>query len=375
MAYPNPIKVIGSLSQVDDMFEYFKGALLDNNNPNLNEYEKWPYYHDFNLADDWFLWSSYMPLPNLPFNRQKFYEWIDYWTDFNGTFQNTSYAFNTINGTKLYTFSEPQSNWPVKAVNDWGKIKSLELGMFGSVGNGGSLTTQSSIGSGTVRSRIPHMTRCSLTYLRYGLTRFDTYGSCHPTVSYQPPPTNPVVNSSARTFNWTNAPGFTTASSYEYSINDGPWITASSKPINIPTNASVNIGNLSLRTKSGGYIQASSTISNTSRYPAPTMYIAVWVVVESSNSYTVYAGNSNMQDLDFSVSISGTVQLQQGQSANSFFYSVSILPGQYYGSYVGFASNLSPLNLNNKINTGNASPSQQPGGEQILLSLNQQIPI
>lgn len=185
MAYPNPITETGALSIGGDVFEYFKGALLDGNDRAGKNYETWPYFYESFLADDWFINSIYMPLPNLPFNRGVFYDWIDYWTgpDTYGDVipdEGTINRFSSIGSTRLYTFPEVLTGWTEKNVTDWGKIKTLELGMFGSVGNGGSLTTASIIGSGTVSSRIPFMTRYDMNYLRYGLTRFDSYGSCHP---------------------------------------------------------------------------------------------------------------------------------------------------------------------------------------------------
>lgn len=187
MAYPNPIKTTGALSQTNDIFEYFKGALVDlSNNP-----ESWAYWTD-DFIWDYFIESYFAPHSGngnpiaFPMTRQQFYDWIDYWTittsSSDALVRNTGNMFRTIHGTKLYQFIEPEGNinWPVEAVNHWGKIKTLELAIFGNVGNGGDLSANSLFTSGTVVSRVPEFKICSLSYLRYGLTRFDSYGSCHP---------------------------------------------------------------------------------------------------------------------------------------------------------------------------------------------------
>lgn len=197
MAYPETIKETGVLSQSNDVFDYFKGGLADLNNPEI-----WPLWNpSTGLFIDFFILSwTYVNPANInsrisfPMTRQQFYNWIDFWTittdSGNSRVNETMHMFRTIHGAKLYQFADVQGNenWTKEAVIHWGKIKTLELAIFGSVGNGGSLTTNSIFTSGSVVSRVPEFTINSLNYLRYGLSRFENkesiasapYGTCHP---------------------------------------------------------------------------------------------------------------------------------------------------------------------------------------------------
>lgn len=374
MAYPSPIKVIGPLSQIDDMFDYFKGALLDNEKERLGKnLELWPYFYDPLFVDESFINSQFFPLPDLPFNRQKFYDWIDYWT-FDESVAGVVNEFKTINGAKLYTFAEPQPGWTIRAVNDWGKIKSLELGIFGSVGNGGSLSSNSIIGSGSFYSRIPYMTRCSLTYLRYGLVRFESYGACHPEEAQTPAPTNPVVNTSARTFNWTNAAGFSELSNYEYYINGSGWITVTSKPISIPSNTHVPIGSLLVRTKGIGYTEPSDIIENDIAYISP-IDLYIWVTINNSSSYTVYA--AVIEPLPASLNIMGSVNIVLTPNMPQLYpFSIFLQSGQSYGTDHGFASSINTGSLANQVSSlGLVISPTTVDSRPININLNEQAPI
>ena len=202
MAYPDSIKKTGPLSLQDDIFNYFKGGLLNSNSTSVNR-ERWPIMPSYTIpgtnppievAGKYFLTGSFGTSLTFPCTRGDFYDYIDSFTittaSTDGTVNFSQYFFRTIHGGKLYQFSDVQgnANWPEEAVTNWGKIKTLELALFGSVGNGGSLTTSSVVGSGSFTSRVSEMKICSLNYLRYGLCRFRThgdfiappYGSCHP---------------------------------------------------------------------------------------------------------------------------------------------------------------------------------------------------
>lgn len=361
------------LDQTNDVFEYFKGALLDDDESIGKNPEKWPYYYDFNLMDERFTVSNSLTLPSLPFSRQVFYDWIDYWTDARDYYESPMQEgvvnmFHTIVGEKLYTFGSPVSGWPVRAVNDWGKIKSLELGLFGNVANGGSLSSQTIVGSGTLRSRIPHMKHSNPDYLRFALIKFDSYGPCHPVNASSPAPTNPVTNTSARTFDWTFASGYTSLSNYEYSINGGTWTTPTTKPINIPTFSHIPSGGLSLRTKGGGYVSPSSEIRNSSTYIGPFI-IYIWIVRESSIDYTI------------------RVQTEKGTASSAINFSGNLVLNRATGgsSTVAYSINLPAGNINaiqpreasfalasdgHFINTCTTSPSSTTSGRPIQVFMN-----
>lgn len=188
MAYPNPIKTTGALSIGADVFEYFKGALLDNSIKYKNP-EGWPYWinPDGVFQDDSFIQSRdfyYLQTGSvgnlsLPMNRDRLYKCFDYWSVSDN---NTTGEFKKIGSTSLYTFSEPVSGWTVDQVNTWGKMKCVEFALFGNVGNGGSLTTNSlaKFNGMTMQSSVNTWTNYDMNYLRYGLIKFDSYGSCHP---------------------------------------------------------------------------------------------------------------------------------------------------------------------------------------------------
>lgn len=185
MAYPNPIKTTGALSIGADVFEYFKGAALDTF-PSRNP-EGWPYYMITSLVIDYFLTSIAFNLQDtgsatlltLPIDRAKFYRCVDFWSGSPTPQYNLPF---TTKPNGLYSYSEPISGWTVDNVNDWGKIKSVELALFGNVGNGGSLTsnTLSKFNGMTMQESVNTWTNYDMNYLRYGLIKFDSYGSCHP---------------------------------------------------------------------------------------------------------------------------------------------------------------------------------------------------
>lgn len=373
MAYPNPIKILGPLSQTNDMFEYFKGALLDSvNEPDGKNLELWPYFYDPSLVDESFIYSQSFPLPNLPFNRQVFYNWIDYWT-FDDGIEGVINEFKTINGVKLYTFADPQSGWTIKAINDWGKIKTLELALFGNVANGGNLSSSSIIGSGYFAGRIPYMSICSMNYLRYALVRFEDYGICHSLENSNPPPTDPISNGITRRFDWTNAPGFNNISQYEYNINGEGWVPVGSKPIIIPFGEYVGPGNLLLRTKSHGYFSASTTITNDTLFDAP-VDIYLWVEVPNSSTYVVYVGSLNFPVYG-SLTFTGNVMLSvTGGGTQNYPFNVSLNADQDYSTYTGFGSNLNTSAMHFVITPVTVYPSTI-NGRTINLYLNEQIPI
>lgn len=277
MAYPNQIKTTGALGLGTDVFEYFKGALVDNANANP---EQWPVYEEDFVGTDSLIDSFYAPLNGngnpitVPMTRAQFYSVIDYWTvttSSSTAFVNTvENYFRTIHGGKLYQFDEVQgnTNFPVEAVTHWGKIKTLELGMFGSVGNNGDLTATSIIGSGTLRSRVPFMSICALSYLRYGLCRFDNYGSCHPDEIIGPSLILGGQSLANRTIDFV-IPSGVLLGDCERSFNYGDsWSPITEKPMIVPTGR-FEISQIQLRVRKnrGAYIEAGPEIYNTIVFP------------------------------------------------------------------------------------------------------------
>lgn len=382
----NPIPCPTNLSAV---LAYFVKALLDTSyNPAYNfNPEQWPqgihiFRPPFPLPPEITLYPfidqrSWLEGPLvLPVTRGEFYGYIDSYTTQDIELITYWNWFSTINGNALYTYPEPQTGWPIKAVNDWGKIKSLELILFGSVGNGASLTTSSSIGTGNLRSRLEALTngRADLTYLRYALIEFDTYGECHQETAQTPAPTNPVVNTSARTFNWTNAPGFTSPSNYEYKLNNGEWLTVTSKPISISPNIHVPVGGLLVRTKGGGYTEPSDTIQNDADYTSP-IDLYIWVTINNSTSYTVYA--AVIEPLQAPLNIMGAVNIVLTPNTPQLYpFSVFLQSGQNYATDNGFASSINTGSLANQVSSlGLVISPTTVDSRPININLNEQAPI
>lgn len=243
MAYPNPIES-NNIGNTKDFLEYFKGCLIDYASHEFSEdyYDRWVSFI-----------SEFQALPALPISRANFYLLI----------RNN---FATFNGEYLYSYNEPNSGWSVRLCNDWGKLKIIEQALFGDTTSSGGNSMASVNGTKFLES-IPKWTSASMSYLRYGLCRFDNYGTGIVPEIKRPAPTSPITNVSARTFNWTNAPGFTALTDYEYSHPAQEWTTVTQKPIVIPASVELDIRDFVLRTKGEGYILPSDGIYNTSSIP------------------------------------------------------------------------------------------------------------
>ena len=211
MDYPDKITEVGALNQ-SEVFYYFKKAFLEVSwNP-----EQWPYYRELNTGE-----GPPAPIvnfvdtaPSLPMSRGQFYNWIENYTRIgNLSLPNWIQPFQKINNQFVYTPTSIDESWTILAVNHWGKVKSLELGIFGSVG--GSESDMSIIGSGSLRSTTLNMVHSDLNYLRYALSNFTYYYTSYVMNNYLPTPTNPVHNISNRSFGWTNVPGFPNRSDYQ----------------------------------------------------------------------------------------------------------------------------------------------------------------
>ena len=237
MAYPNPIPST-NIGVTKDFLEYFKGCLT-----NYILHENTEDYDDRWVA---FI-TEFQALPNLPISRANFYTLI----------RNN---FPQINGEYIYNYDQTNVSWSRKMANDWGKLKAIEQALFGNT-TGTAGNSMASVNGTKFLESIPKWTSASMTYLRFGLCRFDTYGLSG--FSQSPPPTNPNTNVEARTFTWTNAIGYPNLSDYEYIYrNDLAYKVVTQKPIQIPGNKSLNYNDLKVRTRANGYSLSSDSIGN-----------------------------------------------------------------------------------------------------------------
>lgn len=368
-AYPDPLPTTGPLS-LSDALEYFIEAMLDSGGWNA---ESWPRF----AGNDFFAPSSFAdgfsrpttPDISFPATREKFYEVIDSWTE--GGFyveenSNNLYSdyFGRIGGAPLYTFATFGSNWPVKAVNDWAKIKCIELGLFGSVGNGSNLTDTSIVGSGTWRTAVGNIKIGDLQYLRYALTKFDTYGTTNDdSGGFQlSPPSGLSVNLIARSFSFTYASGITTPSRYEYSINGGGWVGVTGNPQSVLYLGKIPTGGLALRTRPAEgavYDLPSVIINNTTEYPAVTANLTL------SYEIMVSAIRFKVEILDSEDPLDTTIVISLSALANGspIFTDPLVLEAGELSGYIDYPGEYSSAS----ILSASASPTVTNNGRPINL--------
>lgn len=278
----------------------------------------------------------------FPCTRAQFYAHID---KFTGYLDGSSFWFRTIGATKIYSISSMDESYTVEVLNDWSKVKSLELAIFGSFGNGGDLGATSTVGSGTFMSVIPNFKRFELGLLRWALVKFPNYDTCYPEEMYLPSPTALQVNPSARTINWNNAPGFPNVSDYEVSVNEGEWVRTTGKPFTIPTLGYVPVGQLMLRTRTspGSYLSASEVLLNEMAYPDVPITLSLDVSAADSLDalkLTISALSPLQIDgstLDIAVTLSvnfstmdaQVVQFDTSNSLEEFFFYLGGIPSEY----------------------------------------------
>src|SRR5690606_24674954 len=133
-----------------DIFEYFKGAtqaLL--NNQVQAEYISVPWTSDFRLifgGDDY------------PITRNTF---------------NIIIQANFSDTDDLLFAEEPESGWVMEKVNDWAKVQSIMLAVFGSrTGNASQTSLSYLTGS---RANTSGWNIYDMNLLRFALSRFDSY--------------------------------------------------------------------------------------------------------------------------------------------------------------------------------------------------------
>lgn len=338
MAYPSPIKTSGALSTGGDIFEYFKGATQ----AFLNEIPQSEYTDEY-----WGAVRTWMKSQSYPVSRSAF---------------NTIINNNFPDSADLLSSNEPPSSgWSIYKVYDWAKVQSFIRAIFGESG----ATTSSGL-SGSM-GNVSGWSRYDLVLLRFGLVRFDNYGSCYPDATETPPPTNPVTNVGARTFNWTNAPGYGSVSNYEYSIAGAPFKNVTSKPLNVG-NLLIPAGALRLRTKEHGYLDASSVITNNAEYPLANWSVTVQVFVSGFN-YTANIRPSYLYvPVTVAVTVTGVVEFYDMNSIlRSFTYTVTLPANQDFGTNnAPTGQPQAPVWTNSAIKSGIPSPTTVPPGSRLV---------
>lgn len=339
MAYPNPIKTTGALSTGGDIFEYFKGAtqaLLTNQVQ--AEYISVPWTSDF---------RSIFGGDDYPITRNTF---------------NIIIQANFSDTDDLLFAEEPESGWVMEKVNDWAKVQSIMLAVFGSRTGSPSQTSLSYLTG--PRSNTSGWNIYDMNLLRFALSRFDSYGACYPESVQAPPPTSPVVNIPNRTFNWTNAPGYNNLTDYRYSINNGMSDIPFEKPIVIPNNVSVPVGGIKVWTFGGRYLDDSDEITNSVSIPSVQVVANLTVYCYYTGSQIMWSGGVGLNRAISSVlTISGTAQYQiSGGSSYSFSFSVSIPNGETSGNNGGpIAGGPVGTVTSTSVLTANAFPSSFEG--------------
>lgn len=155
MAYPNKMKIGNNFGQKSEIFEWWKAAI---NAQDVKEGFGPEFYTNI---------GQYFPA--FPFNRSVFYNWLQ-----------TRWSQNVF-ASSIYSQPVPVTGWSTTTVIKWGKFKAFELALFGNVNNGindGAITLPVFNSNTQGRYGVNGWSANSLTYMRYALTRFDTYGSC-----------------------------------------------------------------------------------------------------------------------------------------------------------------------------------------------------
>lgn len=298
MAFPNNIKTSGSLSMNNDLFEYFKGGLMETA-PNIiiSWYgkENWPIRIASLNGRQFFINSMISSGINentlLPITRGQLYNYFDNFIAYPNISESEMHFFaTTVNFEKLYTFpSIPNTSWTTKMVNDWAKLKCIELALFGDVGNGFNLTdnTLPDFNGMSLKNSVSNWKKSSLAYLRLALINFSSYtpydGTTYP---QRVGATNMTVNTSTRRIEFIYNQNFTEPRFYEYSVNGGDWLPLQTKPYVSPPEG-IAVAQFKLRLASDGLYGSSNIISNSTAIPATNFEIVIYVYVEKIDSETL----------------------------------------------------------------------------------------
>lgn len=270
MAYPNNIKSSGSLSQVNDLLEYFTGALREVpswspvtqdeliTDPELNpaRANKIPQTVHFFMNNKG---NGSLTINSLPITREYLYEVFDTWVyqeslENNANIVISNYLSCHPSGMSLYHYHSPQSDWTVKMVNDWGKMKVIEYALFGNCGSdperayfddtygityagGLSDTTLPEFNGQTILASSVNWKKTKLSYLRCALIQFEDYGDYSNNEELEMLPITSInVDTSTRKITWVSPyPYKILGSWYEITYDGGlTWTIPSTREVTAP---------------------------------------------------------------------------------------------------------------------------------------------
>lgn len=379
MAFPDNIKSSGSLSLAKDLAEYFRWScglqtVAPNNNTPLNDAnpEGWPFIIDAPATHRQFMVQDESVNPSginmytraSTITRKQFYDYIDFWSNRPGTTSEKRVGFfsQDINGMGLYYYDTPEPNtvWSLKQLNDWGKIKTLELMFFKSAGDDEFIPEgEGSTGeylndlmimapnwssNDALYRLVNHLITTtqltsSLEYLRCGLTRFEDYEGYNNDILLpsRPAPSNLIADTLNRVFTFTPVPHFLNWSCYEYSFNSGgSWSKMFANEVPVPSGG-VPIGGLIVRLASDGVYPAGNTITNdTAIIPSP-VEISVYCSWDRTDvmEYSLFIDAQTNQVLDVLLTINLILQPDTNWGDDTPQYvTMKIYPGETSSSDV-----------------------------------------
>lgn len=301
MAYPSNIKSSGSLSQVNDLLEYFTGAFRDlpewsssiNDQLSVNG-EKNPCWGNLinqNIVSIGTSDRYGVLVPKLPITRQKLYDVFDSWVFIGDEDEELLYVYINLfsthpSGMSLYHYPSPQSDWTVKMVNDWGKMKVIEYALFGNCGSdperayfddtygityagGLSDTTLPEFNSKTIHTSSIDWKKTKLSYLRCALIQFEDYGDYSDNEELEMLPITSInVNTSTRKITWVSPyPYKILGSWYEITYDGGlTWFTPSTREVTAPVTG-FEANKLGIRHKAHNYYGPSDPLFSSTSLP------------------------------------------------------------------------------------------------------------
>ena len=343
----NQIKISGALKLKDDIFKYFKDSLLDSANfeefpeldyPVINYYNRFFHKPVGSVTNPEPIYNTIDPTSiTLPISRGTFYDYCDAFMTY-PNIETYVYANELIverigffaalkEMEPIYTRIEPESNWSFRQLNDWGRILTIELALFGNVKFGvGRSDMSRSFGGATLQASVSQWEQCSLEYLRLALKHFDSYGNHRrdgeglilDESKYAP--SNVTVDANNRTFSFQrngyygNKPNY-----YEYSAPGREWTTVQSfTDEDVRTDEEVGPGDLEVRMASDTVYSSSLVAVNTGTIPANRYVITVNVLA----SFIIDINNPNYKRLSVNCSARAEEAIPTSVSLNIRTYFV-----------------------------------------------------
>lgn len=344
MAVPK-IKASGPLNLRAHLFTYFKQALIDADN-----HEEFPMLNQTFTGNRVRLmnsdvggtvarlltirpWVFDAGVKTMPITRGDLYKYFESYSrsgsngkdEYLPNFIITTGMFATLQtNTFLYSQSSLNNLWSYKQVNDWGRMKTIELALFGDVKNGSGLTDQSlsTFNGKTVRQAMQDSTMCSLFYLRCALKHFTSYGSntFNGTLNRNNITISGLALNSDRTFRFTKNANFPENGSYEYSVNSNsnylPVTSNTAQSISDPSE--ISSGALKVRLASDGVYPPGPILSSTFVVPSDTYRVEVRNLVrilEGSITFSTNVailGGGTVPTL-LNLSVTATIRSSAGQ--------------------------------------------------------------